>query len=165
MNFRKLAVAICAGSLAVGMLAGCAATPQNSLTDEQKANREYMSAVNQKMTTLGSTLDSFNDAVSREDVVTMKTQAANASKVLDELANVETPEAFTDVHTNYVDGAKNLEAALNEYIELYSEIQSATEANPFDWSSYDQRVQIIQSHYDEGVAALKAGDEAVSAME
>ena len=69
------------------------------------------------------------------------------------------------MHTNYVDGAKNLEAALNEYIELYSEIQSATEANPFDWSSYDQRVQTIQSHYDEGVAALKAGDEAVSAME
>lgn len=165
MNFGKLAVAICTGSLAVAMLAGCTATPQNSLTDEQKANREYMSAVNQKMTTLGSTLDSFNDAVSREDVVTMKTQAANASKVLDELANVETPEAFTDVRTNYVDGAKNLEAALNEYIELYSEIQSATEANPFDWSSYDQRVQTIQSHYDEGVAALKAGDEAVSAME
>ena len=165
MNFGKLAVAICTGSLAVAMLAGCTATPQNSLTDEQKANREYMSAVNQKMTTLGSTLDSFNDAVSREDVVTMKTQAANASKVLDELANVETPEAFTDVRTNYVDGAKNLEAALNAYIELYSEIQSATEANPFDWSSYDQRVQTIQSHYDEGVAALKAGDEAVSAME
>ena len=165
MNFGKLAVAICTGSLAVAMLAGCTATPQNSLTDEQKANREYMSAVNQKMTTLGSTLDSFNDAVSREDVVTMKTQAANASKVLDELANVETPEAFTDVRTNYVDGAKNLEAALNEYIELYSEIQSATEANPFDWSSYDQRVKTIQSHYDEGVAALKAGDEAVSAME
>lgn len=165
MNFRKLVVAICAGSLAAAMLAGCTATPQNSLTDEQKANREYMSAVNQKMTTLGSTLDSFNDAVSREDVVTMKTQAANASKVLDELANVETPEAFTDVRTNYVDGAKNLEAALNEYIELYSEIQSATEANHFDWSSYDQRVQTIQSHYDEGVAALKAGDEAVSAME
>ena len=165
MNFGKLAVAICTGSLAVAMLAGCTATPQNSLTDEQKANREYMSAVNQKMTTLGSTLDSFNDAVSREDVVTMKTQAANASKVLDELANVETPEAFTDVRTSYVDGAKNLEAALNEYIELYSEIQSATEANPFDWSSYDQRVQTIQSHYDEGVAALKAGDEAVSAME
>ena len=130
MNFRKLAVAICAGSLAVAMLAGCAATPQNSLTDEQKANREYMSAVNQKMTTLGSTLDSFNDAVSREDVVTMKTQAANASKVLDELANVETPEAFTDVHTNYVDGAKNLEAALNEQ-KAQSERNAPTSPSSF----------------------------------
>ena len=160
----KIASIACVGVISAAMFVGCA-TQQSTLTDEQKANREYMSTVSQKVESLSDTLSSFNDAVSRKDAVTMKTQASNAAKVLDELAAVEAPEALSDIKTNYVNGANALEEALNSYVQLFSDIDSATDANPFDWSSYDARVAEIQAKYDEGISALKSGDEAASSKE
>lgn len=159
--FSKGATIACTGVLAAAMLAGCTA-PQSTVTDEQKANREYMSEVNQKVSSLNDALSDFNDAVSREDVVNMKTTAANAGKVLDDLAAIEAPDDLADIQTNYVDGTKALESALNSYVDLYTEIDSATDASPFDWSSYDSRIAAIQQQYDQGVASLKAGDEAAA---
>ena len=34
--------------------------------------------------------------------------------------------------------------ALNSYIDLYTEIDSATEAQPFDWSTYADRIAQIK---------------------
>ena len=164
MSFNVLSKSIslvCSGVLAAAMLAGCTA-PQNSATSEQKANREYMSEVNQKVDSLSDKLSDFKDAVSRNDVVNMKTTAANAGKVLDDLAAVEAPDELADIQSNYIEGTKALETALNAYVDLYTEIDSATDANPFDWSTYDARVATIQQQYDQGVAALKAGDEAAA---
>ena len=160
--FSKVADVTCSGVLAVAMLAGCTTSQGSTATDEQKANREYMSTVNQKISSLEDTLSDFKDAVSREDVVNMKTTAASAGKVLDELASVEAPDELADIQSNYVDGTKALEEALNSYVDLYTEIDSATDANPFDWSTYDARVAAIQQQYDQGVASLKAGDEAAA---
>lgn len=160
--FSKVAAVACSGVLAAAMLAGCTTSQGSTATDEQKANREYMSTVNQKISSLEDTLSDFKDAVSREDVVNMKTTAASAGKVLDELASVEAPDELADIQSNYVDGTKALEEALNSYVDLYTEIDSATDANPFDWSTYDVRVAAIQQQYDQGVASLKAGDEAAA---
>ena len=46
----------------------------------------------------------------------------------------------------------------NSYIELYTEIDSATEDQPFDYSTYDQRIQDIKKQYDEGIGKLQSGD-------
>ena len=58
----------------------------------------------------------------------------------------------------YVDGSEQLENALNAYIELYTEIDSATDAQPFDWSTYDQRIADIQAAYNSGLEKLQEGD-------
>ena len=92
------------------------------------------------------------------DVVTMRTQADNAFKALDELDSQEAPDALKDVKQCYVDGSEQLENALNAYIELYTEIDSATDAQPFDWSTYDQRLADIQAAYNSGIEKLQEGD-------
>ena len=111
---------------------------------------------------LDSRLSDFVDAVSRGDVVTMRTQADNAFKVLDDLSSLEAPEPLKDVAAGYVDGANSLKDALNSYIQLYTEIDGATASEPFDWSTYDSRLQAIQDAYNAGIDKLKAADEAAA---
>ena len=58
---------------------------------QQSENRQYMTQVNQTMDDLKSRLESFTDAVSRGDVVGMRTQADNAFKAIDDLNNLTSP--------------------------------------------------------------------------
>ncbi len=138
-RFVKAVVAVCAGVLMVAALGGCA-QQDTAATQQQSENRQYMTQVNQSMDDLKTRLESFTDAVSRGDVVGMRTQADNAFKAIDDLNNIDVPDA------------------LNSYIELYTEIDSATEDQPFDYSTYDQRIQDIKKQYDEGIGKLQSGD-------
>ncbi|MBR0403839.1 MAG: hypothetical protein IJI68_01355 [Eggerthellaceae bacterium] len=162
MSFGSIArwgvlACVLAGSL---VLSACATGGNATLTDEQKANRAYMSQVNETMVELDASLDSFIDAVSRGDVVNMKTQADNAYKTLDKLSELEAPETLSDVQKKYVEGTQKLEEALDAYVDLYTEAEKAGE--DFDWSSYDKRIKEIQELYDSGVKALEEGDKAAS---
>ena len=155
----KLTATVCAAALSVAVLGGCTSQQQTSAASQaQSDNRAYMTQVNQTMETLHTRLDGFSDAVSRGDVVTMRTQADNAFMALDEFEGQEAPDALKDVKQYYVDGSQQLENALNAYIQLYTEIDSATDAQPFDWSTYDQRLADIQSAYNSGIEKLQEGD-------
>ena len=161
----KCAGLLCAGALCASVVAGCDSTTASTVTEEQQANRDYMAQVNQRMESLDADLEKFSDAVARQDVVSMRTQAESAFKALDALSTVEAPEALADVHASYVSGSAELREALSAYIDLYTEIQSATEQAPFDWSTYDQRIAAIQQLYNDGLAALGSGDEAAAGKE
>lgn len=157
MLTRLLAVA-CGAALALGMLAGCM-SPNTGATDQQQANRTYMTQVNLAMEDLNERLASFDDAVARGDAVTMRTQADNAFSAIDDLAAIDTPEAMKGLQQNYVDGCNTLKGALNDYVDLYTEISSATEEHPFDYSTYDERIKAVQDAYNQGIDQLKAADE------
>ncbi len=152
---KKLATAVCAVALAGGVLAGCTNAAANTATAEQQANRVYMSQVNEIMEELGDGLDSFVDAVSRNDIVNMRTQADNAYQALDKLGDLEAPDELADIQEKYVDGADKLREALDEYIALYTEMNGAS----FDMSTYDSRIDDIQKLYDEGVDLMSEADE------
>ena len=162
-RFAKVLVAMFAGVLMVAALGRCA--QQDTATAQQQSeNRQYMTQVNQTMDDLKSRLESFTDAVSRGDVVGMRTQADNAFKAIDDLNNLNVPDALKDIQKEYVDGTADLKDALNSYIDLYTEIDSATEEQPFDYSTYDQRIQDIKSKYDEGIGKLQSGDNKASEL-
>jgi hypothetical protein len=143
--------------VAAGALVGCA-NNSSSLNSEQQANRAYMSKVNSIMTQLGEDLDSFVSAVSRGDVVNMRTQADNAYKALDALAAAEAPEALADVKKGYVEGTTKMREALDAYITLYTDI----EAGSFNQSTYESRITEIQKKYDEAVEQLRNADAAAA---
>ena len=153
----RVVVAMCACVLAACMVAGCASGVSEQDKNVQ-ANRQYMSQVNQSMDELNGRLDSFIDAVSRGDVVNMKSQAANAYKALDKLNSMEAPEALADVQKHYVEGSSKLREALDAYIALYTQANAESEGADFDWSDYDSQVAAIQKIYDEGIKALQEGD-------
>lgn len=156
-KFARLAALVCAGAMLAALLVGC--TQQDSAASEQQAaSRQYMSSVNQSMEDLSSRLEGFEDAVSRGDAVTMRTQADNAFKALDNLTAIEPPEELKDVHAGYVDGCKELREALSAYVSLYTEIDSATAEHPFDYATYNDRLKAIQDQYNDGIAQLEAAD-------
>lgn len=157
-NLIRLIAAACVAALLAGALAGCM-SPNTGATDQQKANRTYMTKVNQAMEELNSRLGDFDDAVARGDVVTMRTQADNAFVAIDTLAAIDTPDAMKNLQGSYVDGCTALKDALNAYIDLYTEIDSATEEHPFDYGTYDERIKAVQDKYNDGINKLKAADE------
>lgn len=159
----KAVGAVVAATLAIGALAGC--TGQTAGSEQQDVNRQYLSQVNQVMDDLETSLASFTDAVSRNDVVGMRTQAENALSKLDSLDSIEAPEELSEVQQSYQDGTAQLREALSSYVALYTEISSATDAQPFDWSTYDARLAEIQEKYDAGIDALEAGDKAAAEVE
>ena len=154
----KLGILACAMALAAGVMAGCAGSGAVAANEEQQANRAYMSTVNQTMEELDANLDSFVDAVSRGDVVNMRSQAENAYKTLDKLENLDVPDDMADIQEGYLDGTGKLREALDEYIGLYVDASGSD----FDWSTYEERVEVVQKLYDDGVAALEAADEAAA---
>ena len=151
-----LATLVCCVSLAV-LLSSCFGAP-NEEEDAAKANRGYMSQVNTVMEELNTNLESFSTAVSESDLVGMKTQADKALLALDDLEALEAPESLKEVQQNYVDGSRALQSALNDYVELYSELAIATQADPFDYSTYAERLESIQKSYDEGIEKIKEAD-------
>ena len=158
-TIAKWAACLCMLALVVGVMAGCAQT--NQINSEQQANRTYMSQVNEIMDQLNKELDSFVDAVSRGDIVNMRTQADNAYKTLDKLSTLEAPEALADVQECYVEGTAKMREALDAYISLYTEL----DAGSFDQSTYTKRIAEVQELYDEGVVALKKGDETAASKQ
>lgn len=158
-KFRFLALA-CVTVLMAGLLAGCLPQMDAGATDAQKANRTYMTKVNQAMEDLNSRLASFDDAVSRGDAVTMRTQADNAFAAIDTLSAIDTPDPMKELQQDYVDGCNALKEALNGYIDLYTDIESATEEHPFDYGTYDKRIKAVQDKYNEGIQKLKDADAA-----
>lgn len=151
---RFLCVAL-AGAVVVAALAGCAGT-QAAVTDEQTANRQYMASLNQGMDELAAKLDSFNDAVTRNDVVSMRTQAEKAFKEIDDIEALEAPEALADVKEGYVEGCLMLESALGQYIDLYTQLDSGAVAA--DSEEYANALADIQANYDSGIAKLEETD-------
>jgi hypothetical protein len=112
------------------------------------------------MDTLQTDLKGFTDAVSRNDLVNMQTQADSALGDLDKLSSLDVPDGFDDIQSNYVDGTTKLRRALNDYIALYTEM--AKTDGSYDQDAYNARIATIQQEYNDGVAALKAGDEAAA---
>lgn len=162
--FSKLSRCACmavASAVVVATLAGCMSTaaPAN---EEQTANRQYMAAVNQSMDDLAAKLSSFEDAVARGDVVTMRTQVEKAFKEIDDLEAIEAPEVLADVKAGYVEGCTLLETALSDYVDLYTQLDGGAIAP--DSAEYADALAAIQAAYDAGIDKLEETDKAALAL-
>lgn len=164
-SLRKLLVTgLCAALMGAGILCGCSGV--STVTDDETAkNRQYMASVNQIMVDIQSSLEDFNGAVGAGDIVAMKTQLANTAACLESLNKVDAPASLRDIQQDYVDGANALQSALGDYITLYSEIDIASADGSLDWGAYGDRLNEINSTYQEGIAKLQAGDEAAASKE
>lgn len=159
MMKRSIATLI-AAALLMASMAGCASFQQNSQeAEDQAANRQYMSQVNQITEDLTTNLAAFDEAVSDNDPVAMRLQADNAFKTLDSLSSLEAPDVLKDVQAGYIEGASKLEEALNSYIDLYTDLGGANaESAAVDAAAYNEQIAAIQQTYNEGIAKLQETD-------
>lgn len=164
-RWARGAAAVCAAALYVTMLAGCMGG-QQTMSEEaqaQAANRQYMSQVNQIMTDLDATLTDFSSAVQAGDVVTMRSALTEASRSIDSLEELSAPEALADIQTAYTEGCTQLETALNDYVQLYTDVENA--GGSMESGAYQSRLTEIQQSYDEGVQKLANADELAAGKE
>ena len=124
----KLTATVCAAALSVAVPGGCMPQQQTSAASQaQSDNRAYMTQVNQTMETLQTRLNGFSDAVSRGDVVTMRTQADNAFKALDELDSQEAPDALGEEAVIY----RRQRAAGERFERLYRAVHGNRQRNGY----------------------------------
>lgn len=146
------------------VLAGCMQPTSNTnQNDSVSANRQYMSSVNQAVSELSDRLQGFEDAVSRGDAVTMRTQADDAFKALDVLSTIEVPDDMKELNEGYQQACDKLEEALDEYVEVYSEISSSKDG--FDVASVQGKIDEIQSKYNEGIDLLESTDKKATELQ
>ena len=155
-----IASIVLAGVLCGGVLVGCASSTQSGvLTEAQEENRAYMQEVNQVMAGFNLLCTDFALALENNDADQVEKDTQNIAENLETLKGLEVPEALTDVHEAYVEGAEKLVAALTDYLALSQSDADVTS------QAYAEQLAKIQAEYDEGVAALKAGDDAAAAKE
>lgn len=154
-----LLASVCVVALCASFLVGCASSGGQNNTEQQK-NRTYMSQVNEIVLETNGSLDAFVDAVASGDIVNIKTTGNTAIKTLSKLSSLEAPDDLKDIQEKYKSGSEKLCDALTQYIDLYS--NSTTNAE--DQKLPADAVKKIQDLYDEGVADLKAGDEAAAEL-
>ena len=142
----------------MGVLAGCVSG--NSQADEQTKNRQYMSSVNTIMETLNTNMESFAKAVKDDEVVSLSSQLSAVDQCISSLEALEVPDAMADIHSQYVNGAKELQTALSSYVQLYEDVK-APKSGSYDYSDYESRMADIQSHYNAGIQALQDADSKV----
>lgn len=155
-----LALSACVVMLSAFLLFGCTSGGAGQNNSEQQQNRAYMSQVNEIVLEANGDLDAFVDAVSSGDVVSIRSTANAAAKTLSKLSALEAPEALQDIQDDYSTGSEKLCTALNQYIDLYVNASSGEGGS----APSQEALAAIQSLYDEGVAHLKAGDEAAAAL-
>ena len=148
---------------AIVALASCAA-PVDTAEENASKNREFMSQVSKTTESLTDDLQGFSDAVAQDNYVAMRSQAESASRSIDELEKIEAPDAMKDIKSEYVAGGKDLREALDGYIDLLSEIEASTEEQPYDFSSYEDKLTEIQKKYDSGIDHLKEADKKANEM-
>ncbi len=150
----------CVMALMLALLAGCFGGAQAE--DPNRPYRTYMSQVNEIMTELDGCLTEFTDAVSSSDIVAMEKQLDQAAKAIGKLNALDVPDSMADIHKAYLEGTQKLDGALRDYVELYGEIDAASQGGSVDWTKYDKRIEQIQADYDAGVKALQDADAAAA---
>lgn len=163
-GMTRLVALACAVALSLVMAIGCSPQPDESL-EAQAANRQYMSKVNQLMDELAARLSQFDDAVSRGDTVSMRTQVDNTNTVLKKISDLEAPEVLESIQKSYAEGCESLKEALGSYVDLFTEIDSSSAEHPFDYSTYEKRISDIQAQYDAGITQLQEADTQATELE
>ena len=136
--------AFCLACLAA--LVGCASN--NEQTDAQTQNRQYMSSVNTIMETLNTNMGAFSEAVKDGEVVSLSAQLSAVDQCVSDLEGLSVPDAMGDIHSSYVNGAKELQTALSSYVQLYEDVKAPANGVAPSGADYDSRMAEIQSHYD-----------------
>jgi hypothetical protein len=161
-SIRLLGVTLCAAVFAL-MLAACTPPQATSSQDDNvSANRQYMSALSQMSDDLAAKLQGFSEAASRNDTVSMRTQADNAFQVIELMPPEGAPDDLKELRDGYMEACDELADALTSYLELYDD---AAGSSPLSRDAYAARVKEIQDTYDEAISKLSDTDQKATELQ
>ena len=103
-------------------------------------------------------LQKAEEAVKDGEVVSLSAQLSAVDQCVSDLEGLSVPDAMGDIHSSYVNGAKELQTALSSYVQLYEDVKAPANGVAPSGADYDSRMAEIQSHYDAGIKALQDAD-------
>lgn len=139
------------------MLSGCASNAQQA-NDPQTLNRQYMANVNQIMDEIDAQMTEFSTIVKEGEVVSLSTQLAAINNSVDKLKALSVPDEMKDIQSDYLKGTEELQTAFAAYVDLYEDVK-APENGTFDFATYGDRLNDVESHYEAGIQALESADQ------
>lgn len=158
-NLTKIAILFCACAV-VFVCAGCSAfSGGNNSSDVEKAARTtYFAQVNNLSKEFNNVLGDFQSNVKNKDVQGMQDKYKESQNLLEEFSKIQVPADCQDVQKAYTDGYLQMQKALSDYIQIYSDFVNAQISNDV----LNQRVEGVQKSYDEGLELLKNADKMAS---
>ena len=113
-----------------------------------------MATLNQQVTDIQEYLTAFQDAVAKQDAVTMQAQLTSVDKVIESVKNTDCTSKLQPAKDLYVDALCSLDDAL---ASLYTDVANGT----VDSATYDERLSSVQSAYNEAMDKLKSADDKI----
>ena len=161
ITYKAMVVAALACAFVLA-LAGCMSVPDqiHEETEGANAQRQYMAQLNEEMAGLQQVMDDFQVAVSEQNTVAMKAQIQKSDRIVANIEASEPTEELANVKELYVDALQTLNGAMVDYADLYMQVENSG----IDADEFEQRIEEVQSAYDEGVEKLQAADDAVAAL-
>lgn len=150
-KFLKVMSVACVAALCF-VLMGCGANQVAEEANTASDNRAYMSSLNTSMDELSKELDTFNEAVAKSDLVSMRTSAQKVSQVIEDIRGYQVPDTLKDVSSKYLEGLDSLNSSLGAYVSLFEGIENGKTSNT------SSALAQIQTEYDKGIAALQEAD-------
>lgn len=164
-KIKTLVVATFIFTVMLAALSGCSGQISSGEVDDQPITAsEYMVKLNQAADSLHENLDGFAVAVSEDDISTLKTKADSAFAAMESLDDLKVPDELVDVKNQYKEAVDTLHNALNDYITLFTEIQSEPDPEKVSDEKYAERFEKIQKDYDSGINLLEKADAAAKEL-
>ncbi|MDO5427284.1 MAG: hypothetical protein Q4F54_06665 [Coriobacteriia bacterium] len=155
-NVKKIVVALSCTLVCFFMLAGCSGFgfPASQADAEKAVTSAYFAEVNTLVGEFKTTLGDFPADVKEKKVDSMKEKVDAAQKLIDQFSKLDVPKNCEDVHKLYTDGLVQMQQALSNYVQVYSDFVSGS----IDNNVLNQRVADVQTSYNQGIDLLAQAD-------
>ena len=153
---------IVVGATGVFTMTSCAPA-QSAVEKAESYNRQFMSQINSVVEDYSEKLSEFSLAVSQGNVVNMTTLAQASATITEDMKNIEASNDMEKIRNAYYDAMVALNASLNQYVSVYSEI-SALGESVADAAAVQSGITEVQAAYDAGLQLLKDADELALSM-
>ena len=77
-------------------------------------------------------------------MVSLSAQLSAVDQCVSDLEGLSVPDAMGDIHSSYVNGAKELQTALSSYVQLYEDVKAPANGVAPSGADYDSRMAEIQ---------------------
>lgn len=162
VNKKKCACVICSFALTGTLAYGC--VPSSAMTSAQGSSstsatpaRTYITSVHQAFSSIDEQMESIEKAITASDSATVYTVLDKIDQQVGDLQNIDVPSGLEEVQSKYASASKELATALRDYADYRLK-------DGFQASDAQTKLAAIQASYSEGIAALKAADEAVQKL-
>lgn len=154
---KKISVALAIITISIATICLCSCNAFSSLNPadiEKTQTTAYFAEVNTIVKQFSSKLSDFQTDVKEKNVDAMQNKLKDTQSLIDQFSKLDTPPNCEDVQKNYTDAFVQLQQALSDYVQIFSDLNSGQ----IDNSVLNERIANVQKSYTQGIELLHQAD-------